>query len=205
MNINSIFQPTLFPKEKGDFDPTRFEEECLTATFRGCILRATAKAINDANSAPKVSAIVKSGYIHDRFYTNAEVEFNMNYTNEAPICYYSETGNERNYIAHNGYIFVFNKQGATKNPTSVLDVINQQQSVSHIITVEYVMDELQSSLRTVTFSYKRGKDCDYYLSIPYTDETAFGANENSNSLVCEQMVEPILPKLKTKNTEKESS
>lgn len=205
MNINSIFQPSLFPMGKGDFDPTKFEKECVTATFCSCIIRATAKAIDEANSCPMVNTITKSGIIHDRFYRNVETEFNMNYSSEAPTCFYSETGNERNFISHNGYIFVFNKQGATRNPTNVLEVINQQQSGSHIITVEYVMDELQSSLRTVTFSYKRGKNCDYYLSIPYTDETAFGANENGNSIVCEQIVEPILPKLKTKNTEKESS
>lgn len=198
-----IFQKSLFPLEKEDFNAEAFQNDCLTTTLCKCIYRAAHKSVEQANLYPTVSEITKLGIIHDLFYRNIENEFQANYSENPPFSYYSSTGNVRSYIVYDKYAFVFNKQGASKNRTSVLDVIKQQQADCHILSLEYVLDATNTMLQSVVVTYTKGNSCNFYYSIQDVEQAETNATFQPQSNTPE--VQPILPKLKNNKSEKMSS
>lgn len=119
----------------------------------------------------------------------------------APQVYYSAIGNERNYILYNGYVFIFNIQSASKNQTNIHEVIQEQQSEYHILAVEYILDITKTTLTSIEISYNIGKNKEYIYRIP-NKEPNYNIYDSSDT---QTSVQPILPKLKKQNEERQSS
>lgn len=204
-DIKKYFTASLFPYLKGDFDSVEFEKRCLTSSFCDCILYATQKSLDEANDSPELDVRTKTSFIHSRFYRNVADFFAATYTGDssenAPQVYYSAIGNERNYILYNGYVFIFNIQSASKNQTNIHEVIQEQQSEYHILAVEYILDITKTTLTSIEISYNIGKNKEYIYRIP-NKKPNYNIYDSSDT---QTSVQPILPKLKKQNEERQSS
>ena len=175
-DIKKYFTASLFPYSKGDFDSVEFEKRCLTSSFCDCILYATQKSLDEANDSPELDVRTKTSFIHSRFYRNVA-------------------------ILYNGYVFIFNIQSASKNQTNIHEVIQEQQSEYHILAVEYILDITKTTLTSIEISYNIGKNKEYIYRIP-NKKPNYNIYDSSDT---QTSVQPILPKLKKQNEERQSS
>lgn len=170
LNINymkKIFQPSLFPL-KGAFVPKDFEEKMSSSHFIDCVrdgitiaFQKTQKVFSDG----KMSLRNESNYLHEAVYNAVLEQIEIRMPEESVDCPINQYGSERLFIQYAGYIFIFKKKGSRNNDTAQSKSIENQEAENHIITIEYDLDALRTSIQTINFQYKLGGVVEYYYPI----------------------------------------
>lgn len=167
MNMKKIFQPSLFPL-KGAFLPKDFEEKMSSSHFIDCVrdgitiaFQKTQKVFSDG----KMSLRNESNYLHEAVYNAVLEQIGIRMPEESVDCPVNQYGSERLFIQYAGYIFIFKKKGSRNNDTAQSKSIENQEAENHIITIEYNLDALRSSIQTISFQYRLGGIVEYYYPI----------------------------------------
>ncbi len=187
--INSIFSPSLFPKEKGDFDPKDFESK-LSELVLSIIRKSYSSAISVTNSLPASCTLrARANTMHDVAYGYLRDNFAASEYCDSITFISDPSGNKRKYIIFYDYVIILHKDGASSNNTKVAQVIQEQSSDLHILTLNYTLNDFGDEIVSLRFTYPADN---YSYTIPMVSSKSYVYEDNPEATI----PEPIKPKLK---------
>ena len=187
-------QKNLF-EDKDRFDPEDFKNKCINEIFTSCVSKGIVSAFSKLISADLETRYrVKSDSLHDMSFNSIKNQIN-NSSLFNKVVFHSDTiGNKRLWFSYNGYIFVLKKAESEGNKSTVGQIIDAQKADNHIITICYSIDELWSSITSISFQYIKNKNSIMTLYIPVvTSEDIFTASSYG---VTEDNIAPATARLK---------
>lgn len=192
MNRQQVFQPSLFPSQKGQFNPSDFERTIEGTRFE----EALTIGLNEAMSKTKAftssfgSPLILFGQIlHVCAFASIQQACMRLMGDNLPEFFNSQEGNQKSYFTYGDYIFIVEKADVKKQQTTPNRVIIEQQGDNHVISVSYLLDEMREEMVSVKLEYKIGSRTLY--SRPLEME--------GNTVMTESPVnEPEIKKLKFK-------
>lgn len=173
----NIFQPSLFG-DKADFDAadlTKVIEDNNMDKIVADAVKIAFANVSDYRNTYGASYILFASLLHERIFSCIKDEFSKHEFAESMQFGECSSGNERQYFQFRGYTFIIKKYGASTNSTKQSDVILNQESGNHIITISYIIDELRESLTSISFMYIKG------------GITIFEYNMDSSNITIEQV------------------
>lgn len=189
-------QPSLFPREKGDFDSghlmtliTKYPQ------FEAWLRLGFVRAYEHLNQIEcPMSKRLRSTNIHE-FAFNELTDSLTSFPDLATQIdiIRSNAGNQKNYFSFGGYIFILKKEDATTNDTQMNFKIQHQEMNAHVISVEYAISPLQDAIISLRLCYYRGTQSIFSYNITLSSLV------NLSSDTTEAIeVTPIKPKLSQK-------
>lgn len=192
----TTLQPSLFPREKGDFDSghlmaliTKYPQ------FEAWLRLGFTIAYEHLNQIEcSMSKRLRSTNIHE-FAFNELADSLTSYPDLAPQIdvIRSNAGNQKNYFSFGGYIFLLKKEDTTTNDTRMNFKIQHQEMNAHVISVEYALNPLQDAIISLRLSYYMGNQSMFSYNITLSSVVNL-SSESSETIE----VTPIKPKLSQK-------
>ena len=198
---NTIFCKSLFPIEKGDFNPEHLTELIESIpSFLEWLKESFSSAYNQLNNIDcAMSKRLRSTNIHEFVF----VKLTDNLSNYADLSgkvsiSTSSSGNKRNFFTFDKYIFILHKEDATTNNTTITSLIKNQTAPAHIITIEYEVGMMHDSITSLSLEYYEGKSSSFSYKVPLCKSVEENGLEESQEIMATK------PKLSNKVTGKKS-
>ncbi len=191
-----IFTSSLFPLEKGEFNPAAFEQLLNDYPFFVKWLKDSITVAYDRLNSidEQMSKRLRSTNLHEFIFNELKNKLSDLGENADKIeINTSIAGNQKNYLSFGNYIFILRKNNSTINDTSVSEYINNQTAPNHIITIEYTMSQMQYSIVSLRLVYYIDNSSMYTYSIPLS---SIDPNEMPSKDV--NVIVPTKPKLSEK-------
>lgn len=193
-------QPSLFPKEKGDFDESHFMT-LLTQypQFEMWLKLGFVRAYEHLNQVGcSMSKRLRSTNLHEFAFNELRGSLDSFPTLDSLIeISQSKSGNQKNFFSFGGYCFILKKEDTTTNDTQINAKIKHQEMDAHVISVEYSVSPMQDSILSLRLTYYLGTSSVFSYNI-----TLSSVNNVSIEPAEVEDVTPIKPKLSQKTLEK---
>lgn len=193
-------QPSLFPKEKGNFDESHFMA-LLThyPQFEMWLKLGFVRAYEHLNQVGcSMSKRLRSTNLHEFAFNELRDSLNSFPILDSLIeISQSKSGNQKNFFSFGGYCFILKKEDATTNDTQINARIKHQEMDAHVISVEYSMSPMQDSILSLRLTYCLGTTSVFSYNI-----TLSSVNNFSIEPAEVEDVTPIKPKLSQKTLDK---
>lgn len=166
--MDNFFHPSLFPSKK-DFDSNKFLNAVKGTEFEKCIYQGVANAWGKTKEVFRngdKSLILLGQYLHEEVFNFIRKACRTLMPNEDIIFYQAPEGNKKSFFTYKGYIFIIKKSDVVRGKTEPNLVIKEQLCDSHVITIEYVLDELRENITSTAFLYKKGNITIFSYVIP---------------------------------------
>lgn len=164
-----IFQPSLFPHDKGDFNPSHLMALITQhPQFETWLKLGFTRAYGHLNQIEcPMSKRLKSSNLHE-FAFNELANALGSFPTIAPLIdvNQSKSGNEKNFFSFDDYIFILKKEDAPTNNTQMSQKIQQQEMNAHVLSVEYVVGPFQDSIISLSLVYYLGGQSVFSYNIP---------------------------------------
>lgn len=149
----NIFSPSLFPEQKGDFNPADFESG-LGDWFYNILRKSYNTSISQVNELPEACSIrCKATVMHEVAYDNIRTLINQSAHADEFTFVADYSGNKRLFFMHRNYVFVLHKDGASHNDTNVTKTIDNQNGDFHYITLTYLLNDFHNEILSLVLSY----------------------------------------------------
>lgn len=187
------FTPTFFPT-KGEFNSTDFEQTISDSGLEKMVSNACLQAwqsVKDYTTTESATYRTISSMLHDAFFNRLEMEINQHLpsTNINIYITRSISGNNREYLSVGEYIFIAKLEGSCENKTCLQDTITHQDAEQHIITIRYALDEMRTTITSLSFDYVKQKEILYRKFIPISSPLQ---SSNINTAQPPQATHPTL-------------
>ncbi|MCM1140458.1 MAG: hypothetical protein NC453_17960 [Muribaculum sp.] len=193
-------QPSLFPKEKGDFDEGHFMASITQhPQFELWIKLGFTRAYEHLNRVGcSMSKRLRSTNLHEFAFNEMRDSLKSFPSLESLIeINQSKAGNQKNFFSFGGYCFILKKEDSTSNDTQINDKIKHQEVEAHVISVEYSVSPMQDSIISLRLSYYLDKRSVFSYHI-----TLSSVNNISTETTEVNDVTPIKPKLSQKTLDR---
>lgn len=189
-------QPSLFPKEKGDFDTghlmallTKYPQ--FEVWLKLGFIRAYAH-LNHIECA--MSKRLRSTNLHE-FAFNELQDLLSSFPTLEPIIevVQSKAGNQKNFFSFGSYFFILKKEGTIFNDTQINYKIQNQEMNAHVIIVEYTVSPMKDSIISLCLSYYMGNQSTFSYNIPLSSVSDISTETSKIADVV-----PIKPRLSLK-------
>lgn len=149
----NIFSPSLFPEQKGDFNPADFESG-LGEWFYDTLRESYSSSITQVNELPDACSIrCRATVMHEVVYGSIRSLINQTCHADEFTFTADPSGNKRLFFLHRNYVFVLHKEGASHNDTTVSKTIAEQTGDFHYLTLSYNLNPFQNEVVSIQLSY----------------------------------------------------
>lgn len=162
-------QTTLFPDNKGAFDPDQFVHNQLSEEFRELIISSLQKAYTNLQiicDSNKMTSRTKANILHDTVFEVIQENASSMPVGFNALFHSDMSGNKKMFFEKDGYIYILRKSGVVSNGTKTDKAIQNQELPQHVITIEYTVNQLWDSIASVSFKYIKGDGIELDYSIP---------------------------------------
>lgn len=161
-------QNSLFPDNKGAFDPEAFVKEHIDEHIAEWIISSFQSAFSNMLHMCEIQPLTlraQSDILHDGAFSQIMQNASILPGDAIPMFYSDISGNKKQYFEFKGYYYVIRKSGVSSNGTKIDKAIQNQELDKHVITIEYTISPLRDSVSSVAFKYIKGDgtELDYIL------------------------------------------
>lgn len=193
-------QPSLFPRDKGDFDSGHLMSLITSyPQFEAWLRLGFIRAYEHLNQIEcPMSKRLRSTNLHEFAFNELTDSLNSFPSISSQIeVIQSKAGNQKNFFSFGGYLFILKKEDATTNSTQMNFKIQHQEMDAHVISVEYVVSPMQDSIISLKLVYYTGTQSVFSYDISLS--SLINSSDESTEGV---EVTPIKPKLSHKALDK---
>ena len=169
------FQLNLF-QDKEDFNPDDFEAKCINSLFIDIVRKAITDAVSIVSDADlPIRKRVRSDAIHDVAFRNIDKLAAISEIYSDFIFFGDRSGNKREYFQYNNYYFIISNGNSNGTKSKISDRIENQEGEKHIITIEYVVNDVQDGLVSLSFQYKKNNNVlmSHYLPLTPANKVSY--------------------------------
>lgn len=196
-----IFQPSLFPSRKGEFKTEEFKNAIYDTPFLECVkngLNNGFRRMREAFATGDMSMRNESNFLHEAIFNGIKIQIDT-YMPDWDISFSAnKIGSERLFFTFDNYIFILKIAGTKTNDTKPSRCIEYQEADKHIITLEYILDDMRESIQSAYFQYKNGKSSTYIMSIPLQQTFEMQGETQQENII--EAKKPILKVSKKKQS-----
>lgn len=198
------FQNSLFPDNKGTFDPEVFVREHINEHVAEWITSSIKSAFSNMLNMCEIQPLTlraQSDVLHDGAFAQIMQNASLLPGDIKPMFYSDISGNKKQYFEFNGYFYVLRKSGVISNGTRIDKAIQNQELDKHVITIEYTISPLRDSISSISFKYIKGDgtELDYILPTSSSEISSISLPDNSNT---DSSTETYTPRFKKSNHKK---
>lgn len=193
-------QPSLFPKEKGDFDEGHFMTSIIQyPQFEVWLKLGFVRAYEHLNQVGcSMSKRLRSTNLHEFAFNELRDSLSSFPALESQVeISQSKSGNQKNFFSFGGYCFILKKEDASTNDTQINARIKFQEMDVHVVSVEYSVSPMQDSILSLRLSYYLGTRSVFSYNISLSS-----VNDILTEPTKVDDVTPIKPKLTRKTLDK---
>ena len=184
--MNAILYKSLFPIEKGDFNSEHLTELIeSTPSFLEWLKESFSSAYIQVNNIEcAMSKRLRSTNIHEFVFVKLTDNLS-NYKDLSSKVHIdiSRSGNIRNSLTFDRYIFILPNPRATTNNTTITSLIRKQNAYAHIITIEYEVGMMYDSITSLSLEYYEGKTSSFSYKVPLCISVEENGLEESQEII----------------------